>query len=79
MFDENLADEGNLIKVCVVKGKDMEKFLNKKVSLSFGNLDDDDERHIKEIASYQPITESELAVLKKFGLDNLMSGHFSIL
>ena len=78
MFDENLADEGNLIKVCVVKGKDMEKFLDKKVSLSFGNLDDDEERPIKEIASYQPITEEELAVLEKFGLDDLMSGYFSI-
>lgn len=76
-FNEDLCDEGYLIKVCVVKGKDMEKFLNKTTSLSFGNLYDNEEREVKDIASYQPITEEELSIIKKFGLDDLESGYFS--
>lgn len=76
-FKEDLCDEGYLIKVCIVKGKDIEKFLEKTTCLSFGNLYDDNERKVKKIAQYQPITEDELKVLKKFGLDDLESGYFS--
>lgn len=76
-FDEDLCDEGHLIKTCIVKGKDMDAFLNKTTTISFGNLCDDEEREVKNIASYQPITKEELSVIKKFGLDNLESGHFS--
>lgn len=76
-FDEDLCDEGHLIKTCIVKGKDMDTFLNKTTTVSFGNLCDDEEQDVKNIASYQPITKDELSVIKKFGLDNLESGHFS--
>lgn len=76
-FKEDLADEGYLIKVMIVKGSKMEKFMNTYTSISFGNLDDDEERLVKDIVSYKPITESEISTLKKFGLNNLESGYWS--
>jgi len=76
-FDEDVCDEGNLVKICVVKGKDMAEFLSRTTSLSFGNLDDDKERNVADIAEYQPITAEELAIIKKFGLDDIQSGYFA--
>lgn len=76
-FHENLCDEGYLIKVCVIDGKDMADFMDRTTSLSFGNLEDNEERNVKSIASYVPITDDELKVLRKFGLDNIQSGYFS--
>lgn len=77
-FVEDLCDEGDLIKVCVISGEDMKDFLKQKARLSFGNMCDERSRDVDEIASYKPITEEELSVLQKFGLDDLESGHFCI-
>lgn len=77
-FDCDLCDESNVIKVCVIEGKDMQDFLNQKFIISFGNLDDDRVRRVKDYAFYKPISEKEYDVLKNFGLDDLMSGYFNI-
>lgn len=61
----------------VVNGSDMEQFMNTYTSLSFGNLYDDKERLVKDIVSYEPISEEELIVIKKFGLDNIKSGYWN--
>ncbi len=74
---EDLCDEDYLTKICIIKGKDMPKFMNKTTSLSFGNLYDDTKHNVKDIASYQPITDDELKIIRKFGLDDIQSGYFS--
>lgn len=56
----------------------MQDFLNQKFIISFGNLYDDRIRRVKDEAFYKPISEKEYDVLKKFGLDDLMSGYFNI-
>ena len=73
----NLADEGNLHKVTVVPGKEMSDFLRKEFKISFGNLEDDDVYLVKDKAQYEPITAAEYALLKRIGLDNVMSGYFN--
>ena len=73
---QDLCDEGELVRVCVIKGKDMEKFMSTTTALSFGNLDDDTEYTIGDIASYTPITDAELKVLRKFYLTDIKSGYF---
>ena len=75
-FKYNLADEGNLIKVCIVKGSEMNDFLNQRVSPAFGNLTSDEELYIEEIVTYKPITNEELEILNKFELASLVSGQF---
>lgn len=73
---EDLADEGYLVRNLIVKGKEMEKFLYTYTSISFGNLDDDKELLIKDIANIKPITKDEIEVLRKFGADNIESGYW---
>ena len=73
---QDICDEGELVRVCVIKGKDMERFMSTTTSLSFGNLDDDIEYTIGNIASYTPITDSELEVIRKLGLIDIKSGYF---
>ena len=73
---EDLADEGYLVRNLIVKGKEMEKFLSTYTSISFGNLDDDKELLIKDIANIKPITKDEIEVLRKFGADNIESGYW---
>ena len=73
----NLADEGNLHKVTVIPGKEMSDFLRKEFKISFGNLEDDNVYLVKDKAQYEPITEAEYALLKRIGLDNVMSGYFN--
>ena len=73
---EDLADEGDLVRHMIVAGKDMQKFLNGTVSISFGNLDDDEERKISKIAKYKPITKEEIEILKKFNVDDIESGYW---
>lgn len=76
IFDEYLADESNVVKVCVVKKSELKEFLNYSYTVSFGNLYDDTPRYVVDYVNLQPITESELEILKKFGLTNLESGSF---
>lgn len=73
----NLADEGNLHKVTVIPGKEMSDFLRKEFKISFGNLENDDVYLVKDKAQYEPITAAEYALLKRIGLDNVMSGYFN--
>ena len=77
LFDEDLCDESNIIKTCIVKGKDMPDFMAQTCTKSFGNLDDDSEIEVKKIVNFKPITKEEIEVLKKFGVDDLESGYFS--
>ena len=51
-----LYDEDDIVKVCVVKGKDMESFLEKSIPVAFGNLSNNEKLEIKYIATYSPIT-----------------------
>lgn len=74
---EDLCDEGDLVRNLIVEGKKMEKFLSTYTSLSFGNLEDDREILIKDIANFKPITKEEIEVLKKFGVDNIESGYWN--
>lgn len=69
----NLADEGYLHYSSVVKGKNMDKFLNQYVSVSFGNLDGEDEL-VRLVANYQEITDDEIKTIKKLGLLGRDSG-----
>lgn len=73
----NLADEGNLHKVTVVPGNEMSEFLRKEFKISFGNLEDDEVYTVKDKAQYEPITAAEYALLKRVGLDHIMSGYFN--
>ena len=75
----NLADEGDLHKVIVVPGDEMSDFLRKEFKISFGNLEDDEVYIVKENATYEPITADEYALLKRIGLDNIMSGYFNFI
>ena len=77
-FNECLADEGNLTKILVLPGCEMEDFLKKTITIHFGNLCDDEPRNIADICNYQPITQEEYMVLSKFGLIDTESGHWSI-
>lgn len=75
---EDLADEGYLGRNLIVEGKDMKKFMSKKVRISFGNLEDDNFRKLKDIATFRPITKEEIEVLKNLVLiiSNLDIGVF---
>ena len=53
-FDEDLCDESNIIKTCIVKGKDMEDFMSQTFTKSFGNLDDYNEINVKDVAFIKP-------------------------
>lgn len=75
-FSEDLCDEGYLNYVTVVKGKNMNHFINKSFTVSFGNLDDDTTRYVRDCASIQEITKEEYDILCKLGLDNIESGFF---
>lgn len=75
-FDENLADEGDLQCKVIVKGEDMEAFMQQTFRVSFGNLDDDEERYVSQRANVMPLTEEEYKVLTKFNIE-CMSGYFS--
>lgn len=76
-FRENLADEGYLVKVMVVPGNKMQEFLDKKTSISFGNMYDDDEMYVKDICDYKEITEEEYQILKRLELTSIESGYWS--
>lgn len=75
-FDENLADEGNLQCKIIVKGEDMDAFMQQTFKVSFGNLDDDEERYVSQRAKIVPLTEEEYKILTKFNIE-CMSGYFS--
>lgn len=77
-FECNLADEGNLQKVACIKGSEMEDYLNKEFSVSFGNLEDNEIRVVKDYVSYEPIPKEMYNMLKKLGLDNIESGYFNM-
>lgn len=76
-FNEDLADESNLIKILVVPGNKMETFLQQSVTIGFGNIYDDRPRNIASICSYQPITAEEYQVLSKLQLTNIQAGDWS--
>lgn len=73
----NLADESNLHKVTVVPGNEMSDSLHKEFKISFGNLEDDEVYTVKDNAQYEPITADEYKLLKRIGLDSIMSGYFN--
>lgn len=75
-FNEDLADEGYLQYRVIVKGEDMDAFMRQTFKLSFGNIDDDEERYVSQCANFMPLTEEEYKVLTKFKIEG-MSGYFS--
>lgn len=55
----------------------MSDFLHKEFKINFGNLENNDVYLVKDKAQYEPITAAEYALLKRIGLDNVMSGYFN--
>lgn len=60
------------LKVCTNQHRN-----RKQIKISFGNLEDDGIYLVKDKAQYEPITAAEYALLKRIGLDNVMSGYFN--
>lgn len=79
---KNVADEGDIIYIGVVPGKDMADFMSQKiVHYGFsGNLGcEDGPYYVEDVMQAQAITDDELDILNKFGILELNSGvwHFN--
>lgn len=75
----DVADEGDIIYIGIVPGKEMPDFMSQKIErYGFsGNLDCDDGIHyVEDFMKAQAITDDELNVLKKFGILDLNTGFF---
>lgn len=76
-LNRNLADEDDCIWNFIIKGNELQDFLNKTCTLSFGNLYDDNEKFLEDfLLEYKPITKEEIETLKKFGVDEIMTGYW---
>lgn len=76
---KDVADEGDIIYIGVVPGKDMADFMSQKiVHYGFsGNLGcEDGPYYVEDVMQAQAITDDELDILNKFGILELNSGFF---
>lgn len=77
-LNRNLFDEDDCIWNFIIKGNKLQNFLNKTCTLSFGNLNDDNEEVLEDsLIEYKPITKEEIETLKKFGVDEIMTGYWN--
>lgn len=70
----DVADEGDIVHTFIVKGSEMDDFMESEISYGFGNIEGGNDR-VKNVVSYQKISDKELAVLEKFGVAHLSSGY----
>ena len=75
----DVADEDDAILVAIIDSDTYEQLKESKVYASMFQVDTDDYDFDEIGASVLPITEEEIKVLKKFGLDRVEAGaiHFT--
>lgn len=73
-FDCDVCDEDSACHFELIRGKDMDEFLAKKFTVSFGNLWDEKPRNVKDHVQYDPLTDEEYELVKRLDICSYTSG-----